>query len=92
MKTEFHWDRDKAGINLKKHRVSFEEAVTVFYDSLSVTIPDPDHSEGERRLVILGMSNRNRLLVVSHIDIGNIIRIISARLATRHERKNYENS
>jgi uncharacterized DUF497 family protein len=90
MKVEFQWDSNKAQINLEKHRVAFEEAITAFYDPLSITIPDPEHSEGEHRFLLLGLSNRNRLLVVSHTDRGDSIRIISARVATRHERKNYE--
>jgi uncharacterized DUF497 family protein len=90
MKVEFQWDSNKAQINLEKHRVAFEEAITAFYDPLSITIPDPEHSEDEHRFLLLGLSNRNRLLVVSHTDRGDSIRIISARVATRHERKNYE--
>ena len=90
MTIEFQWDSDKAHSNVKKHRVTFEEAVSAFYDPLSLTIPDPDHSEGERRFQLLGISNRSRLLVVSHTDRGENIRIISARPATRQERKAYE--
>lgn len=84
------WDTRKAASNLKKHRVSFEEAGTVFADTLSVTGADPDHSVGERRYITFGDSVRGRLLVVAHTDEGDIIRIISARVATRHEKRIYE--
>ena len=90
MSIKFDWDNEKAETNLKKHGVSFEEATTVFTDNLSVTIPDPLHSIDEERFVIIGQSIRNRLIVVVHIDLEDIIRIISARLATNRERKNYE--
>ncbi len=87
---EFEWNPDKASINIRKHSISFQEAATVFDDSLSVTFPDPDHSIGEDRYVIIGMSGSGQLLVVSHTDRGNCIRIISARKATRQERRFYE--
>lgn len=87
---EFEWNPDKAVLNLTKHSVSFQEAATVFNDSLSVTFPDPDHSIGENRYVIIGMSSFGQLLVVSHTDRENRIRIISARIATRQERRFYE--
>ncbi len=87
---EFEWNPDKAALNLRKHNVSFQEAVTVFDDSLSVTFPDPDHSIGESRYVIIGMSRLNQLLVVSHTDRENHTRIINARKATRQERRFYE--
>jgi len=86
----FTWDAAKAASNLAKHKVSFEEAATVFGDPLSSTIPDPDHSLGEGRFLILGLSYRSRLLVVSHAESTDNIRIISARLATRRERQGYE--
>ena len=86
----FEWDARKANQNLNKHGVTFEEAATVFADPLSLTIPDPLHSEGEDRYVILGLSTRQRLLVVVHIESGDRIRIISSRVATRHERESYE--
>lgn len=86
----FEWDSDKAESNLKKHGVSFEEAVTVFYDPLSATFDDPDHSRGERRLVTLGYSAQHRLLVVCHTEREGSIRLISARRATKHERKRHE--
>jgi len=87
----FEWDPEKAKRNIRKHNVSFEEAVTVFYDPLSATFQDPDHSESEPRLVIIGKSSQGRLLVVSHTERGNALRIISSRLATKHERKKHEN-
>ena len=86
----FEWDKAKAANNLSKHDVSFDEASTVFADVLSATARDPDHSRGESRLLTFGMSSAGRILVVSHTDRGSIIRIISARPATRHERKIYE--
>lgn len=87
---QFEWDPDKAKRSLRKHRVSFDEAVTVFYDPLSVTFADPGHSISENRLVTVGYSWQGRLLVVSHIERGIAIRIISARLASRHERRRHE--
>lgn len=90
MPLKFEWDERKAALNRKKHGVSFEEASTVFTDTLSLTIPDPLHSEGEERFVIIGVSEEQRLLVVVHMERGNSIRLISARQATEHERKTYE--
>ena len=87
---EFEWNPDKADINLRKHNISFHEATTVFNDSLSVTFPDPDHSIGEERYVIIGMSELGKLLIVSHTDRENRIRIISARIANRQEKRFYE--
>jgi uncharacterized protein len=87
---EFEWNPDKASSNYEKHNVSFEEAATVFDDSLSVTFPDPDHSIRESRYVIIGLSRFGQLLIVAHTDRGEKIRIISARKATRQERKFYE--
>ena len=86
----FEWDRPKAERNLKRHRVSFDEAVTVFYDPLAATFDDPDHSLGENRLITIGRSSRGRLLVVVHVERGDTIRIISARLTTAQERKRHE--
>jgi len=86
----FEWDRNKARQNIKKHGISFEEATTVFGDPLSLTIRDPLHSIDEERFVIIGSSYKYRLLVVVHAERGNRIRIISARRATRRERKTYE--
>jgi len=88
---QFEWDREKAKRNYRKHGVDFEEAVTVFYDPLSATFDDPDHSIGEQRMVTIGFSSRDRLMVVSHTERGKAIRIISARPVTRHERKRHEN-
>ena len=87
---QFEWDREKAKKNLRKHRVSFDEAMTVFYEPLSATFDDPDHSDDEQRLITVGYSSHGRLLVVSHTERGKTIRIISARPATAHERKRHE--
>jgi uncharacterized protein len=87
---KFEWDRVKAEQNLKKHRVSFDEAVTVFYDPLAATFDDPVHSVGEHRFVTIGHSSHERLLVVVHVERGGHLRIVSARLATARERKRHE--
>ena len=87
---DFEWDPRKAEINLRKHGVSFTEAGTVFGDDLATTVPDPDHSNDEDRYITIGWSNRRRLLMISHTDRGNRIRIISARELTKTERKKYE--
>ena len=87
---QFEWDPKKAKKNAKKHGVSFEEGVTVFYDPLSATFDDPDHSVGEHRYINIGLSSRDRLLVIAHAERGEILRIISARPATAHERKRHE--
>jgi hypothetical protein len=87
---QFQWNPDKARSNLQKHGVSFEEAVTIFGDPLALTIDDPEHSLSEIRFLTIGFSRLQRLLVVSHTDIENQVRLISARLATSKERKNYE--
>jgi uncharacterized protein len=86
----FEWDPRKARSNVAKHGVTFDEAATVFRDTLSVTIFDPLHSEGEERFVLLGHSCRNRLLVVVHKESSGRIRIISARQATAKERRFHE--
>jgi uncharacterized DUF497 family protein len=86
----FSWDPKKAAANLQKHGVSFEEASTVFRDTLSVTGSDPDHSVDETRFVTFGSSVNNRLLVVAHTEENDKIRMISARLMTRQERRIYE--
>ena len=86
----FEWNAAKAARNFRKHRISFKEASTVFYDPLAVTGVDSDHSEGEERLITFGMSSERRLLVVSHTERGEAIRIISARIATQTERRIYE--
>jgi uncharacterized DUF497 family protein len=86
----FEWDGEKAAENLRKHRVSFDEAATAFFDPLSMTVPDPDHSVAERRFITMGASSGGRLLVVAHTERGSTLRIISARLASASERKRYE--
>jgi uncharacterized DUF497 family protein len=86
----FDWDKQKAASNLAKHKVSFEEAATVFGDPLSDTFDDPDHSADEKRFLIIGHSEQGKLLFVSHTDDGEIVRIISARESTRGEREKYE--
>jgi hypothetical protein len=88
---KFEWDPRKAEANEKKHGVSFEESATVFKDPLSLTIRDIAHSSSEERLATLGRSSADRLLVVVHLDRSKeIIRLISARLATRREKRSYE--
>jgi hypothetical protein len=87
---QFEWDPGKARRNLRKHGVSFDEAVTAFYDPLSATFDDPDHSIGEQRYITVGFSSQNRLVIVGHTERGEVVRIISARLATAHERKRHE--
>jgi uncharacterized DUF497 family protein len=86
----FEWDQTKAAINLTKHGISFEEAATVFGDPLSDTFDDPDHSADEQRFLIIGTSDRGRMLIVAHTDDGAAVRIISAREPTSAERKSYE--
>lgn len=88
----FEWDENKARINRKKHGVSFEEAETVFYDTSALVIDDPEHSDSEDRFIILGMSGSARLLVVCHClrESETVIRIISARKATKTESSYYE--
>ena len=86
----FELDPAKALANLKKHAVSFEEAVSVFADPLSLNMPDPLHSEDEQRFLVLGVSTQNRILVVAYAERGDRTRIISARTATRRERHGYE--
>jgi len=86
----FEWNEDKARQNFANHGVSFVEATTVFLDPLSIVVDDPDHSWSEQRFIIIGYSNRRRLLVVIHTDRGDNIRINSARLATSYERRTYK--
>lgn len=86
----FEWDPQKEARNRQKHGVSFREATTVFGDPLSREFSDPDPSQDEERYIIIGMSQRGRILVVAHTEKGDTIRIISARQATRHERRFYE--
>jgi len=87
---ELEWDPDKAKVNLKRHSVSFHEASTVFGDPLAITFSDPDHSIHEHRFLTFGYSQKGRLLVVVHTERFGKTRIISARRATRQERKIYE--
>lgn len=87
---DFEWDRSKAAANQKKHGVSFEEAQTVFSNPLAVVFDDEAHSTAERREIMIGHSQRSRLLIISFTDRLSSIRIISARLATRIEREDYE--
>lgn len=86
----FEWDTAKAATNIKKHRVTFEEACTVFGDPLAMLMTDPDHSVMEQRYLLLGMSTRRRLLVVAHAERPPRTRLISARRATRKEQRKYE--
>ena len=88
----FEWDPIKAKSNLWKHKVSFQEACTALLDPLSKTDLDPDHSVEEHRFITFGISARQRLLVVSYTEHGDVIRLISARLATQGEREIYEES
>ena len=88
---KFDWDKSKDVLNRKKHGVSFEEAATVFYDDDALEFHDPDHSESEDRFFMVGLSFKTRVLIVSHCvrESGLVIRIISARRATKHEAKKY---
>ena len=90
MTPEFEWDAGKASENLKKHGVAFEEALTVFADPLARIFDDPDHSEDERRELIIGHSANERLLLVSFTEREPRTRIVGAREATAHERRDYE--
>ena len=90
MELEFEWDPQKAAENLRKHRVFFTEAATVFSDDLSATVYDPDHSISEDRYITVGISDRRRLLIVGHTERGAKIRIINARELTHAEREAYE--
>jgi len=87
---KFEWDPNKARSNLRKHKVSFEEAVTALSDPMAATGTDPDHSFGEDRYVTFGVSEQGRLLVVAHMERGDTVRIISARMASKGERQIYE--
>jgi uncharacterized DUF497 family protein len=89
---EFEWDSAKAQSNLHKHGVSFDEAATAFADPLAAIFSDPDHSDEEEREILLGCSERNRLLVISFTERDQKLRIISARVATAGERRNHENN
>jgi uncharacterized DUF497 family protein len=90
MALEFEWDKDKAALNKKKHKITFEEAATVFGDPLAAVFDDPVHSQEEHREILIGHSARNRLLIISFTERGKAIRIISARRANQQERKDYE--
>ena len=92
MALRFEWDPDKAAMNLRKHRVGFEEASTVVGAPLSITISDPEHGEGEFRYVLIGQSQHRRVLVVCHTERGDSIRIVSARRASRREKNEHEES
>ena len=88
----FEWDNEKAQSNIEKHNISFEEASTVFTDSNAILFDDPEHSLDEERFIMLGFSNQSRMLIVCHCCRGenaDIIRIISARKATKNEQKQY---
>lgn len=87
---KFDWDLEKARTNAQKHRVTFEEAMSAFRDPLSLTASDTSHSDWEDRLVLLGLSDRNRLLVVVYVEREDTLRLISARVADAHERREYE--
>lgn len=86
----FEWDPAKADSNQRKHGVTFREAATAFGDPLSLTIPDPEHSHGEARFILLGLTYQGRLVVVAHAETEEGIRVISARPATKVERRSYE--
>jgi len=90
MKLNFEWNEEKATANLKKHKISFDEATTVFSDPFSITIPDPDHSVEEERYIDIGTSDKGRVLVVVYTERGANIRIISCRKAAPAERRCYE--
>jgi len=90
MKYLFEWDPEKARSNLKKHQVSFEEAGTIFEDLQYISLLDEEHSTDEEMYVTIGLSNKNRLLLVAHTERGDQIRIISARKATKNEEKFYQ--
>ena len=90
MEMLFEWDKGKARQNLRKHKISFDEAQAVFTDNQSITLPDVEHSLVEDRFVIIGRSNKNRLLVVAFTERSRTIRLISARKVTPRERRTYE--
>jgi uncharacterized DUF497 family protein len=86
----YEWDLTKVELNRRQHGVDFDEAASVFEDRLSLTAFDPDHSFEEDRYLSMGLSEKGRLLIISHTERGSVIHIISARIATRRERKEYE--
>jgi len=88
---KFEWDEEKAIENFRKHGVSFVEGSQVFHDPLSLTLSDPDHSDGESRMVIIGESREHRILVVGYVERGEHIRIINARKAVPKEKRSYMN-
>jgi uncharacterized protein len=90
MKLNFEWDEEKAKANFQKHRISFDEATTVFIDPLSITISDPDHSADEERYIDIGSSEKGHVLVVAYTERSSNIRIISSRKANTFERKLYK--
>ena len=87
---KFEWDERKARSNRRKHGISFEEAASAFEDWESITVPDPEHSEGEARFYLIGMSNRGKLVVVCHTDRMDVTRIFSAWQANARQRRQYE--
>lgn len=88
---KFEWDKEKAESNLKKHGISFDEAVSAFDDLFNVDLFDPKHSEDENRFILVGHSENERILIVSYAERGDKIRIITARKVTSKERRDYEN-
>ncbi len=86
----YEWDAEKARVNRRKHRISFEDAATVFLDPLALTFSDPDHSSDEVREITIGRTTQQQIVFISHCPRGDRVRIISARKATRGERKQYE--
>ena len=90
MEQTFEWNSDKALANLIKHDISFEEASTIFDDPMYIMFSDEEHSQGEERYITIGLSQQNRLVMVAHTERMGVIRIISARKATKHERSYYE--
>ena len=90
MSLRFRWNPRKAISNARKHGVGFPEAMTAFADPLSITMPDPDHSAGEERFLLVGSTAARRLVVVAHSEHGDEIRLVSVRPVTRHERETYE--
>jgi uncharacterized DUF497 family protein len=90
MSQSFEWDPDKAKKNFGKHEVDFDEASSVFDDPMFITVLDEEHSDDEERYITIGLSNKNRLLLIAHTERNDVIRIISARKATKNEEKFYE--
>ena len=90
MKPDFEWDPQKAEKNVQKHGVTFAEASSVFNDPMFITLLDDEHSDEEERFITIGLSNKNRLVMIAHAERENRIRIISARKATKHEEKFYK--